>query len=179
LTPEAIQQKEVLVEATAKQNTDASMMAQRRKAATVGDAVSAEQMKRAPDKNASDVLKRVIGLSVADNRYVYVRGMGERYNSTEVDGVRVVSPEQNKRVVPMDLFPSALLDNIVVQKAWSADRSGEFSGGDVQVHLKEFPGKRAWSFSLSQGLTQGTTFKDRLTYSSGHSDWFGFGAGDR
>jgi hypothetical protein len=179
LQPEAIPQKEIVVEATAKQNTEASVLSTRRKAETVGDAVSAEQMKRAPDKNASDVLKRVTGLSVADNRYVYVRGMGERYNSTEVDGVRVVSPEQNKRVVPMDLFPSALLDNIVVQKAWSADRSGEFSGGDVQVHLKEFPGRRAWSFSLSQGLTQGTTFQDRLTYSSGHSDWFGFGAGDR
>ncbi len=179
LEPEAIPQQEIVVEATAKQNTEASMLAARRKSETVGDAVSAEQMKRAPDKNASDVLKRVTGLSVADNRYVYVRGMGERYNSTEVDGVRVVSPEQNKRVVPMDLFPAALLDNIVVQKAWSADRSGEFSGGDVQVSLKEFPGKRAWSFSFSQGLTQGTTFKDRLTYSSGRSDWFGFGAGDR
>ena len=179
LEAEAIQQEEIVVEATAKQNTEASMLAARRKATTVGDAVSAEQMRRAPDKNAGDVLKRVTGLSVADNRYVYVRGMGERYNSTEVDGVRVVSPEQNKRVVPMDMFPAALLDNIVVQKAWSADRSGEFSGGDVQVHLKEFPGKRAWSFSFAQGMTEGTTFNDRLTYSSGRADFFGFGAGDR
>ena len=179
LSPEAIQQKEVLVEATAKQNTDASMMAQRRKAATVGDAVSAEQMRRAPDKNASDVLRRVTGLSVSDNKYVYVRGMGERYNSTEVDGVRVVSPEANKRVVPMDLFPAALLDNIVVQKAWSADRSGEFSGGDVQVHLKDFPGKRAWSVSLAQGSTSGTTFGHLLTYTSSSADVWGFGASSR
>jgi hypothetical protein len=179
LSPEAIQQEEVLVEATAKQNTDASMMAQRRKAATVGDAVSAEQMRRAPDKNASDVLRRVTGLSVSDNKYVYVRGMGERYNSTEVDGVRVVSPEANKRVVPMDLFPAALLDNIVVQKAWSADRSGEFSGGDVQVHLKDFPGKRAWSVSLAQGSTSGTTFDHLLTYTSSSADVWGFGASSR
>ena len=179
LEPEAIQQKEIVVEATAKQNTEASVLASRRRAATVGDAVSAEQIRRAPDKNASDVLKRVTGLSVADNRYVFVRGMGERYNSTEVDGVRVVSPEANKRVVPMDLFPSALLDNIVVQKAWSADRAGEFSGGDVQVHLRDFPGKRSWSLSVSQGFTEGTTFRDRLTYASGNADLFGFGAGDR
>jgi hypothetical protein len=179
LSPEAIQQKEVLVEATAKQNTEASMMAQRRKAATVGDAVSAEQMRRSPDKNASDVLRRVTGLSVSDNKYVYVRGMGERYNSTEVDGVRVVSPEANKRVVPMDLFPAALLDNIVVQKAWSADRSGEFSGGDVQVHLKDFPGKRAWSLSLAQGSTSGTTFDHLLTYTSSSADLWGFGAASR
>lgn len=179
LVPEAILQKEVVVEAKAKQDTEASVLAIRRRAATVGDVVSAEQMRRAPDRNASDVLRRVTGLSVADSRYVYVRGMGERYNSTEVDGVRVVSPEQNKRVVPMDLFPAALLDNIVVQKAWSADRSGEFSGGDVQVHLKDFPGKRSWSFSMSQGWAPGTTFRDRLTYASSRGDVFGFGAAAR
>lgn len=179
LAPEAIQQKEIVVEATAKQNSEASVLASRRKATTVGDAVSAEQIRRAPDRNAGDVLKRVTGLSVSDNRYVFVRGMGERYNSTEVDGVRVVSPEANKRVVPMDLFPAALLDHIVVQKAWSADRAGEFSGGDVQVHLKDFPGKRSWSLSVSQSVTEGVTFRDHLSYASGNADLFGFGAGDR
>lgn len=179
LEPEAIQQQEIVVEATAKQNTEASVLATRRKATTVGDAVSAEQIRRAPDKNASDVLRRVTGLSVSEGKYVFVRGMGERYNSTEVDGVRVASPEQGKRVVPMDLFPSALIDNIVVQKTWSADRSGEFSGGDVQLHLKDFPGKRAWSLSASQSMTRGTTFKNRLSYASSSRDVFGFGASDR
>lgn len=179
LEPEAIQQQEIVVEATAKQNSDAAVLATRRKAATLGDAVSAEQIRRAPDKNASDVLRRVTGLSVSEGKYVFVRGMGERYNSTEVDGVRVTSPEQGKRVVPMDLFPSALIDNIVVQKTWSADRSGEFSGGDVQLHLKDFPGKQAWSLTIAQSMTNGTTFKDRLSYSSGNSDILGFGAGSR
>lgn len=179
LESEAIQQKEIVVEATAKQNTEASVLATRRRATTVGDAVSAEQIRRAPDKNASDVLRRVTGLSVSEGKYVFVRGMGERYNSTEVDGVRIASPEQGKRVVPMDLFPSALIDNIVVQKTWSADRSGEFSGGDVQLHLKDFPGKRAWSFSASQGMTNGTTFKNRLSYASSNRDVFGFGASSR
>ena len=179
LEPEAIQQQEIVVEATAKQNTEASVLATRKKAWTVGDAVSAEQIRRAPDKSASDVLRRVTGLSVSEGKYVFVRGMGERYNSTEVDGVRVASPEQGKRVVPMDLFPSALIDNIVVQKTWSADRSGEFSGGDVQLHLKDFPGKRAWSFSVSQSMTDGTTFKDRLSYASSSRDMFGFGASAR
>ena len=179
LEPEAIQQEEIVVEATAKQNTEASVLATRRKAATLGDAVSAEQIRRAPDKNASDVLRRVTGLSVSEGKFVFVRGMGERYNSTEVDGVRVSSPEQGKRVVPMDLFPSALIDNIVVQKTWSADRSGEFSGGDVQLHLKDFPGRRAWSFSVSQGLTDGTTFKNRPSDASGRADILGFGASNR
>ena len=179
LEPEAIQQQEIVVEATAKQNSEAAVLAARRKASTVGDAVSAEQIRRAPDKNASDVLRRVTGLSVSEGKYVFVRGMGERYNSTEVDGVRVTSPEQGKRVVPMDLFPAALIDNIVVQKTWSADRSGEFSGGDVQLHLKDFPGKQAWSLSVSQSMTDGVTFKDRLSYASGARDILGYGAHDR
>lgn len=179
LAPEAIQQQEIVVEATAKKNTEASMLAARKKAGTVGDAVSAEQMRRAPDKNAGDVLRRVTGLSVTEGKYVFVRGMGERYSSTEVDGVRIASPEQNKRVVPMDLFPAALLENIVIQKTYTADRAGEFGGGDVQVRTKDFPGKRLWSFSIEQGVEPGTTFKDRETYTSSSADIFGYGSGSR
>ena len=179
LEPEAIQQEEIVVEATSKQNSEASMLAARRKATSVGDAVSAEQMRRAPDRSAGDVLRRVTGLSVSEGKYVFVRGLGERYSSTEVDGVRIASPEQNKRVVPMDLFPAALLENIVVQKTYTADRSGEFGGGDVQVSTKDFPGKRSWSFSASQGFEPGTTFHDRLSYGSTSANVFGFGSASR
>jgi hypothetical protein len=176
LSPEAIQQKEVVVEGTALKNTEASVLATRRKASSVGDAVSAEQMRRAPDANAAEVLRRVTGLSVTDNKYVFVRGLGERYSSTDLDGVRIATPEKNKRVVPMDLFPTALLDNIVVQKTYTADRSGEFGGGDVQIQTKDFPGKRLWSVSVSQGIQSGATFHDRLTYSGTGADMWGFGA---
>ena len=134
LTPEAIQQKEIVVEAKAKENNEISMLAARKKATAVGDAVSAEQVQKSPDKNAAEVLRRVTGLSVSDGKYVFVRGMGERYSSTDVDGVRIASPEENKRVVPLDLFPSNLIENVVVQKTYTADRSGEFGGGDVQIH---------------------------------------------
>jgi outer membrane receptor protein involved in Fe transport len=155
------------------------MLAIRKKASSVGDAVSSEQMRRAPDKNAGEVLRRVTGLSVTDGKYVFVRGLGERYSSTELDGVRIASPEQNKRVVPMDLFPAALLENIVVQKTYTADRSGEFGGGDVQIQTKDFPGKRLWTLSVSQGVEAGSTFKNRLTYASTGADVWGFGAGSR
>lgn len=179
LVPEAIQQHEIVVEARAKTNTEASMLAARKKAQAVGDAVSAEQMRRAPDKTAGDVLRRVTGLSVSDGRYVFVRGLGERYSSTEVDGVRIASPEPNKRVVPMDLFPAALLDNINVQKTYTADRAGEFGGGDVQVKTRDFPGARMWAFSLSQGYAPGVTGATRQTYLSPEADRWGFGASGR
>ena len=91
--------------------------------------MSAEQVRRSPDKNTAEVLRRVTGLTVADGKYVFVRGLGERYSSTEIDGVRIASPEQNKRVVPLDLVPANLLENVVVQKTYTSDRDGEFGGG--------------------------------------------------
>lgn len=179
LTPDAIQLEEIVVEATSRHNTETSMLAARKRATSVGDAVSAEQVRKSPDKDAGEVLRRVTGLSVSDGKYVFVRGLGERYSSTEVDGVRIASPEQNKRVVPLDLLPANLLENIVVQKTYTADRPGEFGGGDVQVKTKDFPGGRTWSAAISQGQLQGTTFQDRRTYASSSADQWGFGAGSR
>ncbi|MFI5371132.1 MAG: TonB-dependent receptor domain-containing protein [Candidatus Eisenbacteria bacterium] len=179
LESEAIQQQEIVVEARARQNTENSMLAVRKKAATVGDAVSAEQVRKSPDRNTAEVLRRVTGLTMTDGKYVFVRGLGERYSSTEIDGVRIASPEQNKRVVPLDLVPASLLDNVVVQKTYTADRAGEFGGGDVQVHTKDFPGSRTWSISLLQGYGEGVTFQDRTTYTGGAGDLWGFGAGAR
>ena len=179
ILPEAIQQQEVVVEAKAKTNTEASMLAARRKAAAVGDAVSAEQVRKSPDRDAAEVLRRVTGLSVQDNKYVYVRGLGERYSSTEVDGVRLASPEQNRRVVPLDLVPAVLLENIVVQKTYTADRPGEFGGGDVQVHTRDFPGALTWSITAGLGGEAGVTFHDHATYLGNRADFFGFGSAAR
>ena len=165
LSPEALAVEEIVVEAKARQNTEQSMLQARKRAASVGDAVSAEQVRRSPDKDAAEVLRRVTGLSVSDGKYVFVRGMGERYSSTEIDGVRIATPEQNKRVVPLDLLPANLLENIVVQKTYTADRPGEFGGGDVQVRTRDFPGQRTWSASFAQGWNAGVTGRDHLTYS--------------
>jgi outer membrane receptor protein involved in Fe transport len=179
LVTDAIRQEEVVVEGRLRQNTETALLAARQRAASLGDAVSAEQVRRTPDKDAAEVLRRVTGLSVADGKYVFVRGLGERYSSTEVDGVRLTSPEQNKRVVPLDLFPAGLLDRVVVQKTYTADRPGEFGGGDIQVHTRDFPGGRVWRFSASQSYAEGVTGHDLLTYASPGTDIFGFGAGPR
>jgi hypothetical protein len=179
LVPEALLQDEIVVEGRLRQNTDASLLAARKKAPSVGDAVSAEQVRRSPDKDAAEVLRRVTGLSVSEGKFVFVRGLGERYSSTEVDGVRIASPEQNKRVVPLDLLPANLLDNITVQKTYTSDRPAEFGGGDVQVRTKDFPGQRTWSVSASQGFVDGATSEQRRTYISPQKDVFGFGSTGR
>jgi hypothetical protein len=176
LAPEAILQKEVVVEAKARSNTEASLLSARKRAAAVGDAISAEQVRKSPDKDAAEVLRRVTGLTVSDGKFVYVRGLGERYSSTEVDGVRIASPDQNRRVVPLDLIPAKLLESIVVQKTYTADRPGEFGGGDVQVRTRDFPGKRSFAFSLSQDFVEDLTFGGFQTYESTNADLFGYGA---
>ncbi len=180
LDSDVLKQDEVVVEARALTSTEGAQLNARRKSASVGDAVSAEQVRRSPDRDVADVLKRVIGASVVDNKYVYVRGLGERYSSTSIDGVRVTSPEPGKRVVPLDLIPANLLDNVVVQKTYTADRPGEFGGGDVQVQTRAFPGQRVYGFSFSQGWSEGTTFGNRfLTYEGARGDAWGFGSGGR
>ncbi len=179
LAPEALQQPEIVVDARARQNTEGAILATRRRAVTVGDAISAEQVRRSPDRDAAEVLRRVTGLTVSSGKFVFVRGLGERYSSTEVDGVRIASPEQNKRVVPLDLFPASLLENITIQKTYTADRPGEFGGGDVQVRTKDFPGRRTWSYSVSQGWAEGTTFQHLRTYAGSRADLFGFGSDAR
>lgn len=179
LAPEAIQQEEIVVEARRRQDTENALLTIRQKSASVSDAVSAEQVRRSPDKDAGDVLKRVTGLSVNEGKFVFVRGLGERYSSTEVDGVRLASPELNKRVVPLDIIPANLLENITVQKTYTADRPAEFGGGDVQVRTKDFPGHRQWSFSVGQSLEDGSTFEQGLVYGGSSRDRFGSGAASR
>ena len=179
ISAEALQQDMVIVEAKAIQNTEAALLARRKKADSVGDAVSAEQVKKSPDRDAGDVLRRVTGTSLVDGKFVFVRGMGERYSSTEMDGVRIASPEQNKRVVPLDMIPSNLLENIVVQKTYTADRPGEFGGGDVQITTKDFPGKRMFNLSVGTGYDQATTFNNVLGYEGSSGDAFAYGASSR
>ena len=96
-------------------------------------------MRRSPDKDAGDVLRRVTGLSVSDGRYVFVRGLGERYSSTEVDGVRIASPEPNKRVVPMDLVPGRAAREHQVQKTYTADRPASSAAATCRCIPGDFP----------------------------------------
>ncbi len=160
-------------------NTEAAVIQERRKSAAVSDAISAQQIKKTADSNAAEALKRVAGLSLVDGKFVYVRGMGERYSSTLVNATPVTSPEPNKRVLPMDLIPASLIDNMMIQKTWTPDMPEEFGGGVVQVRTLEFPGERTWSIKMGSGQTNDTTGETFLTYEGGATDFLGFDDGTR
>ncbi len=179
LPPETMLAQEIVVTARAEQNNEASMLAIQQKASVVTDGISAELMSRSSSSDAGDALKRVTGITVVGGKYVYVRGLGERYSNTQVNGADMPSPEPNRRVVPMDIFPAGLLENIQVSKTFSPDQSGDFSGGSVQVKTRDFPSSLTFSISASGNYHSLTTFKDAQIYKGGNWDFMGIDDGAR
>ncbi|MCB9537333.1 MAG: TonB-dependent receptor [Myxococcales bacterium] len=157
----------------------AGLTAERRASGDVVDVVGAEQMSRAGDRDAASALKRVTGLTIVGGRYIYVRGMGERYASTLLNGAALPSPEPERRVVPLDLFPTGVLGAVVVQKTWSPDLPAEFGGGAVLLRTRRVPEAAFFEASVSTGFRPGTTFTDGLTYPGGDLDWLGVDDGTR
>jgi CarboxypepD_reg-like domain/TonB dependent receptor-like, beta-barrel/TonB-dependent Receptor Plug Domain len=171
--------EEVIVTAERVLSSEAAVLADRKKAATIGDGISAEQMKRTPDATSADALKRVTGLSVVDNKFVFIRGVTDRYNETMLDGAPVTSTEAGKKGFSFDLVPSNLLENSVVVKSATPDLPGNFTGGLVQLNTLDFPTRRVLKLSLSSAYNSLTTSKSILTSQGGSRDWLGFDDGTR
>ena len=152
---------------------------EKRASAVVSETLGAEQIARTGDSDAATTLKRVTGLTLVDGRFVYVRGLGERYSSVTLNGAQIPSPDPTRRVVPLDLFPTDLLDGVVVQKGYTPDMPGEFGGGAVQLRTRDVPAKFFFRLNGTLGYQEGTTFKDGYRYSGGDHDWTGHDDGSR
>lgn len=155
-------------------NAEAAL-AERKLAPTVSDSISAEEIRNTVASDAAGAVEKVTGVSVVDSGYVYVRGLGERYSATMLNNAIIPTTEPEKRVVPLDLFPASLIDNIKILKTYSPDLPGEFSGGLVQMQTIEFPTKSTLSVGVSYGFNTLTTFNDFGSYPGGGRDWTGFG----
>jgi hypothetical protein len=172
--------EEVTVTAEAPQTSSAAaQLIQRKKSGAVQDNLGAEEMSKNSDSNAADAVKRVTGLSVVDNSYVYVRGLGERYSNTTLTGAVLPTTEPDKRVVPLDLFQSGLIDSIQVLKTYTPDKPADFAGGLVEIEPLQFPQERTLSFSLSGGGNSLSTFESGLSYAGGGRDFLTFDDGTR
>ncbi len=157
----------VIVEGRALNDTESSLLKLQKKSATVSDGISAQAIAKTPDSNAGDVIRRVTGITLVGGKFVFVRGLGERYSNTIFNGVPLPSPEPDKRVVPLDLFPASLLKNIIVSKTFVPEDNGEFSGGIVKIETKDFPDQFFMKAGLSGGYNNNTTFQNFKTYSEG------------
>jgi TonB-dependent receptor len=147
--------------------------------ANVSDGISAETIKRTPDKNTSDVLKRISGASIQDNRFVIVRGLNDRYNAALLNGAPLPSSEPDRKAFSFDIFPSNMIDNLVITKTASPDLPGDFAGGVIQINTKSVPEKDFQSITVGTGYNTITTFKNQRTYKGGATDWLGFDDGTR
>ena len=157
----------------------ASLVAERRESASVDEVIGVEEMSRSGDGDAAGALKRVTGITVVGGQYVYVRGMGERYSATLLNGQAIPSPEPERRVIPLDLFSTDVLESVVIQKTPSPDSPAEFGGGVVQLRTKSFPTELTVSASASTGAITTATFQDRPTYRGGSRDILGTDDGTR
>ncbi len=159
--------------------TAEAQLVERQRAAVISDNLAAAEMSRNADSNAATAMKRVTGLTVVDDQYVFVRGLGERYSNTTLNGAVLPTTEPDKRVVPLDLFPAGLLESVSVTKSWLPDRPADFSGGLVEIDPLSFPTEPVLRLSMSQGYNTESTFEDGLSYAGGGRDWLGFDDGTR
>ncbi len=178
-TVELAEEITVTAEAAPLATSQAAALLERKKSGTVSDGLAREEMKANADTDASEAMTRVTGVSVVGGQYVYVRGLGERYSNTTLNGSVLPTTEPDKRVVPLDLFPTALLESVKVTKSYMPDKPAEFSGGLLEIEPINFPDGPVLSISASGGYNSNTTGKDGLTYPGGSTDWLGFDDGRR
>ncbi|HVE78117.1 MAG TPA: TonB-dependent receptor [Gemmatimonadaceae bacterium] len=179
MTPATVQLSEQVVTAAAERGTVNEALDQQRRASGIVSAVTAEQIQKSPDGDAAQAVQRVSGVTVQDGRYVFVRGLGERYTTTSLNGARLPSPEPERKVVPLDLFPSGLLQSVTTSKTFTPDQQGDFSGAQVDIRTREFPAMRQTVYSVSMGYNDRATGKEVLRAPTEGSEWLGFGGSAR
>ena len=180
IAPQAIEMEAITVSAEREQGSTAFLMDERASSVSMKDAVGAAEIRRSPDSDAAEVAKRMTGVTVSDGKYVFVRGLGERYSQTALNGSPLPSPEPEKEVVPLDLFPSGFLESLTTQKSYTPDQPADFSGGSVQIKTKDFPNRFTVKLGVSTSFNTNSQFEDGfIRYGGGGRDWLGLDDGTR
>ncbi|WP_448211982.1 TonB-dependent receptor domain-containing protein [Colwellia sp. MEBiC06753] len=175
-TDDAIE--EVVVKVSRLKGTASAVIEERKNQAFVADILGAEQIARTGDSNAAAALRRVTGLTLVDGKFIYVRGLGERYSSTQLNGAAVPSPDPTRTVIPLDLFPSTIIESLSVQKSYSPSMPAHFGGGNVDIRLKSIPSQFVFNMTGKLGGNSDNT-SDGLSYNGGDDDWYGIDDGTR
>ena len=180
LTPSADQLEEVVVSVSVRKNTEQSILNMQKNAGVVMDGLSAQSIQRAGASNIASAMRVVPGVSVQDGKYLYVRGLGDRYTKSILNGVDIPGLDPDKNTVQMDIFPTGVLENIVVLKSASAEYPADFTGGVVDIVTKDIPAQKQMGVSLSLGYNPDMHFQDNyVSGSSSGTDFLGFDNGMR
>ncbi|MBP6456433.1 MAG: carboxypeptidase-like regulatory domain-containing protein [Chitinophagaceae bacterium] len=171
--------KTVTIKGTAKKESINSMIAIQKNNASVTQVISAEQIKKSPDRNAGEVMKRVTGASIIDGKYIVIRGLGDRYNQTMVNGALMSSTEPDKKTFSYDIFNSNVIENIIINKTAIPEMPAEFSGGLTQITTREIPLINFFSMQIGSGGNTNNFKHQFASYQGGKTDFLGFDDGTR
>ncbi len=175
LQPVTAELNTVVVTSSARREGVASLYTIQKNSSAISDAISSEVIRKSPDRSASEVLRRVSGTSVQDNKFVIIRGLSERYNSSLLNNSVLPSTEPDKKAFSFDILPSSLVDNVTIYKSPTPDLPGDFAGGVVKVSTKDYPNRSLSEISVSVGYNSLTTFKNFYKgYPEGSMDWLGY-----
>ena len=164
---------------SAKKETVAALISYQKNTPVVAQVISAEAIRRSPDKNTGEVLKRVPGTSVQEGKYLVVRGLADRYNQAMLNGILLSSTEPDRKTFSFDIFPSTMIDNIIMNKTFVPELPGEWAGGLVQVTTKDVPSSAFLNVQIGTGFNSNTIGKDFLQSPGGKWDWLGIEDGTR
>ena len=179
LQPDEQQLKEVTVTAVERRNTDAAMIQVAKNSPVIVSNVSAQEISRTQDTNAGEVIRRVPGVSLIDDKFVMVRGLSQRYNNVWVNGGAVPSSEADSRAFSFDIIPSSQIDNLTIVKSPTAEYPADYSGGFIIVNTKEIPAENSFNIAVGGNWNTSSAFKD-FSYSKGSgTDFLGFDNGLR
>lgn len=178
---EKASQGEVAVVKVVKANRESvsSLLAIQKNMASVSDGISAESIKKTPDRTTGDVIKRISGAAIQDDRFAVVRGLNDRYNAAFINGAPLPSTESDRKAFAFDIFPSSVLDNLVIYKTATPDMSSEFAGGLINITTKSIPAKGFRQYSFGLGYNSLATFEEKVKGKQGRYDWMGMEDGTR
>jgi len=180
LSESVLELNEVAVIAHKVENTEAALITMQRKSAVVSNGISSQEILKTGAGDAAGALKSVTGVSVQGGKYVYVRGLSDRYSKTILNGAEIPGLDPERNTIQMDLFPATIVDNIMIYKTFSPNLPGDFTGGLIDIKTKNFPDKFTLSFSAELGFNpQSNLNQDFLTYDGGKFDFLGFDDGTR
>ena len=179
LAPSAKIENTVIVKSSARKETVNALIAVQKNTPVIAQVISAEAIRRSPDKNTGEILKRVTGTSVQEGKYLVVRGLADRYNQAMLNGILLSSTEPDRKTFSFDIFPAAMIDNIVMNKTFIPELPGEWAGGLIQVQTKDVPTANFLNVQLGTGFNSNTIGNNFYQAAGGNKDWLGIDDGTR
>ncbi|MFT3846697.1 MAG: outer membrane beta-barrel protein [Lacibacter sp.] len=175
----AKQGTEIIIQSTAKKESTNSLIAYQKNTNTLSSVISAENIRRSPDRNTGEILRRTTGASVQEGKFIIIRGLADRYNQAMLNGVLLSSTEPDRKTFSFDLIPASMIDNIIINKAFAPEYPGEWAGGLIQVNTKDIPSKNFFNIQVGTSINSQTVGRAFYTDKRGGSDWLGIDDGTR